>query len=401
MATVSSTIFRSFATKMVTLPLAEAINWWKIPKHNLSTKEEQAYRGWLLLSIIKNAQDMDELLSPEDAIAYILTGTEIAFPGTIAQFERDKIGVFTANEFPHNPRDVMTALREITEGHENQPPAQPSSGEEGTSGESGDHPEPSESSEPPLVDVGFGDVILDPELLIAGIMAAVGRWGVEMYPIGKNVTAANLEGFRGNRIAAVQRFLMTDSTNAAFREDLLPKLDVLRSIERAFNQYTNIRLQLGTIWARLKTQGSTNRVSLSFMVTIALCDGYGLGAPTFIADLLVAYPQLKDFPELAPAIKSYLEALEIFSREDPELRGFVKVRYGSRYKLFANTSSRGALLATAVAFKRQSEASAGRFIDITPFADTISRVNQFLSGKNLPIISDVGTGSVTVAPTVS
>lgn len=389
MATVTSSIFRSSTKTRTIQPLTETINWFSLPKHDLTQKQEELYRGWLALMIIKEAQARNVLMEPEDAIAYIVTVTELIFPGTVAQLTRDRVGNFASTSFQHDVRAVFDTVQKILADQENE-----SEGEEEESAEESKH-----SEEIPVIDVGFNEIAIDVELAKAGLIGAAARWGIEIFPIGKNVSAANITGYRVNRVAALQRSLKVESDFPAFQEPLLPQLDVLRSVERAWDQYKAIRLAMASTWAQMVQDGAPTRAANAFLVTFQLTDGFGLGAPAFITDLLSAYPELENFPELRPQIRVFLQALEIFSREPPELRGFVKVRYGANYRLFAS-SNRGALLAVAVAFRRQSDSTAGRFINITPWSDTIARVNNYLKSLGLSQIADVGITGSSTGPTM-
>jgi len=400
----TSSVFRSSNRQTVIQPLTETLNYFSLPKNNLTEKDDRNFRAIVALSCIKGKQDMNNLDAPEDAMAYVLTVTEILFPGTIDKMRRDNVGQFRAVQFNIDASDIIGKLAHyalIEAGvipsqkreKEKKPEDAGKDGGEESEKEDNDGSTSDSDWQDIDIDLGFTDVSITRELINSDIISAAARWGIEVFPIGKNVTTKNIEGFRKNRVSALQRALMCDPEDGAFTEDMLPRLDVLRSIERAFNQFKSVRLSLATSWAQSIQSGTSNRAMDAFLITFRMTDGYGLGAPSFILDLLTAYPELGEFPELTPQIKNFNKALDLYMLEAPELRGFVKVRYGANYRLFA-ASSRGALLALATAFRRQSDPSAGQFLDITPFTETIARANAFLQSRGKQLIADVGTAGV-------
>jgi hypothetical protein len=405
----TSEIFKSSNRSAQTTRITETINYYKLPDFPITDDMQRSLRSIFAIHMIKAKQDINELDEPEDAICYILTVTELLFPGTIDRLTMNRVAPIRATNLTIDRdafRDYVRGLVGEKENAENEEAENNQEEERDENGESSKGKEVDRTDagsttthETFELDLGFTTIAVDPDLVGIPLNIIAGRWGIELFPIGKNVSTANLIGFRQNRVRAVMQTLMLPNDFPVFRDDLLPRLDVLRGIERAFNSYSAIRLDLATKWATQVNAGADSREEENFLITFRLTDGFGLGAPTFIVDLLNAYPELENFPELTPRVRAFKEALVSFMRESPELRGFVKVRYGPRYRLFAATT-RGALIALAVAYRKQSEPTAGRFVDTTPFAETISRANAFLVSQGRLPIADTGAVAAINAPAV-
>nr|UCR95350.1 hypothetical protein [Sclerotinia sclerotiorum negative-stranded RNA virus 4-U] len=360
----SASLFRSSNRAVEVASLSETINYIKISFGEVGPKDEAKLRAFIAALLIE-AYQSTEMKSAPDMISYVLTGTELIFPGTVDRLQRDQAGQFNRISVQVDGPGILDRMTN-----------EPGAAETTTSAEN-------------VIDLMVVDLEEDATLWGVGIVEVAARWGIEMFPIGKNVSLENITAFRHNRVLAIKNALILPDDYPIFRESLLPVFATLKGIERSFNAYKSIRKHLATRWAISVNQGSTTRELDAFLMTFRLTDGYGLGAPMFIAELLSAYPELQGFAELSPAINSFIDAMGAFMEEDENLRGFVKVRYGSQHRLFSSTT-RGALLALAVCFKKQTEATAGNFIDTSPFSDVLARANAYLQSKGRPVISGIG-----------
>lgn len=240
------------------------------------------------------------------------------------------------------------------------------------------------------LDIGlFTDVSVPGELFGLDEAVIAGRWGVEMFPIGKNVSALNLTAFTVNRCRAIiQKYELSDAAQRFFRDDYSPTLAVLKAISTTFTVYPPLRLGLASVW--ISWLNSTNTIgNAAFSTTFQLTDGYGFNAPDQINNLLIAYPILVEYPPLAPLINKYRAALAEYLSKPAVDRGFLKVKYGDKYALFKE-SNRGMLIKVAIIYARQSSETIGKFINTDDAVDFTNALNVWLIARGQEPIKGVG-----------
>jgi hypothetical protein len=224
---------------------------------------------------------------------------------------------------------------------------------------------------------GTGDIT--PE--VAG-----GRWGIEMYPIGKSPRDDNLPGFRVNRPRAIiGRFKLDENQAQYFQGAYAPTLPVLRAVESAFDIHLHLRRALASKWINEIGLGG-GRVARAFGVTFQLTDGAGFNGPVAIGQLLTAYPSLRGYPLLADEVARADHLVDEFFTLDPQRRGFLKVLYGPTFAHFKDIN-RGPLMAVAVAFKSTKQGTFRRFMDISQYEGFIHRLNRWLEARGEPTIT--------------
>lgn len=366
----TSSIFRSSSKITKVTALDEEINYFTFVGADFRNPSYERAKAAFCLAMIADFQLLESVAAPENAIGYILSVTAVLFPECLAAIKQDKAAHLKAHAITVSIQDIIDTF---TEGK----------GEEDSQ----------QSDLPRVCEIASPAIVITEQDWEAGAEMVGGRWGIEMFPIGKNVSPENLIGFRKNRTDAIMRIQkIGDEGHPAFREEVLPTLNALYSVERAFTVYKALRFSFARYWVYRANNGSSSRKEEMFLQTFRLTDGFGLGAPIFIMDLLNGHPKLLEFPDLAPAIKGFLEAMNTFATTtDESMRGYAKVLYGSNHRIFA-ASTRGPLLGLAVAFKGQAEETASRFLDTSPYANTIAKANAFLISHGLAPVTEQSAG---------
>jgi hypothetical protein len=253
------------------------------------------------------------------------------------------------------------------------------------------------------VDSGFMGMLSPTDVNLDGLSSEItgGRWGIEMFPIAKNVSLASIEAYVVARPKAVagalhlredqKRFLNGDDFRACFK--------TLDAVKAAFDLRPGFRYAFGDYWVR-GARTSEAGPKLGFNVTFQFTESAGFGGAILVCELLATYPVIREFPPLSAAAREFDFAMKIYEAEDEARRGFFKVLYGSEYKIFRNL--RGPLLGVAVLYARQSAPSAVNFMDTAPFEPMCRVLNDFLRKHGLlPIAlgstaTPQGTGGVPI-----
>jgi len=213
-----------------------------------------------------------------------------------------------------------------------------------------------------------------------------GRWGIEMFVIGKQPTQDNLIAFRVNRPRAViGRYKMRDEQKDYLDGSYAATFETLQAIATAFDIFPHLRHALGSHWIDVMGLGG-NRLHRAFGLTFKLTDGAGFNGPIAIAALLASYPCLRDYPLLKNQIADADKLFQKFRSLSAERRGFLKVLYGPEFSHF-KTINRGALMAVATAFMTMTNGSFKNFMDISPFENFIAKLNDWLVIQGQPAIS--------------
>lgn len=325
----------------------------------------------LAMALIRAAQDMpEETWNAELGAAYILTVGNLIFPGLAA----------VAGAAP--------GVTLIEQRHELSPSWFDT---EWT-------PEPREAAFPAErpeagIDGGlFPDLEIVQEFQNLSRVVLGGRWGIEMFPIGKNVSREGLTGFTVNRVNAVTRKHNLPAEQVMFFQGAFaPHYSVLKAVELAFNSYPPLREALAREWISW-VAGFRGEAENAFAMTFALTDGFGFSGPTVILDLLVAYPELRRFPPLKPEIQAFDDAMDEYRAASENDRGFLKVIHGDRYNLFKG-SNRRALLAIAVINAQNTQPTMSRFVNTTQYLQLAAQVNNFLTQEGLLPLPIAGGGT--------
>jgi hypothetical protein len=107
---------------------------------------------------------------------------------------------------------------------------------------------------------------LHTEILTAEIVGA--RWGIEMFPIAKNVSMASLDAYTVNRPRAVCGALHLSDEQAELinGDEFKPVYKTLRAIKMAFDLRPGFRYAFGDIWVRWVKQTAAGP-KLGFNIT--------------------------------------------------------------------------------------------------------------------------------------
>lgn len=382
MSSVTGAVFRSTDTTGGISAYTEKIRYISFKIVGSSSEDrETRIKSAIAMAYIRSKNQLRGDDEPEDALAYILTVTYLLFP----EMEANMRSSHTGNYVPV----VLTISAAEFESLIDANKAAEAVESEEESNEGDDHVE--KTVEIPEIDAEIS--IAD---LLASTREVAGRWGVEIMPIGKNVSLNNMTFFRTKRMTSIKGALgLKDKERHAFSDEHLATYEVLQSVERAFNVFPAVRLGYATYWVNKIVSGSRTSKEEAFLTLFRMTEGFGFASPNFITDFLHAYPAAMDFQETKPAVSAFLIALRAYLEEPPRMRGYLKVRFGSNHKLFSG-ASRGAILALAVAYRTQTEASAKNLINIDPYMGTITRFNKFLEERGLQPINLTSAGTATI-----
>lgn len=349
------------------------------PDAELSRKGRNIMAMMLVRAINEDGTtDVDTILS------YILTVMDLMAPGfasTVVQSAGLSPTIHTIDVVPSElAKDVrQMVMSQETESDDHEPAEDSNTSEE--------------ESEEVAVDLGLVEGSISASMWKVTPEVVGGRLGIEMFPIGKNVSNENIVGYRVNRVDALKgRYKFSEDQTDLLRGPYSPTLPVLTAIQTVFNIFGSVRHACAVEWISW-ISSNTSRECQAFVQTFKLTDGSGLGGPGFVADLLTAYPELSEFPELAPEVAKFRSAITQFARTSPGLRGFVKVIYGDKHVLFSSVS-RSKLLSVAIQFAKQSDSRINNFLDTSGTESMMGRINDFVVSKGRPAI----TGGVTPTP---
>jgi hypothetical protein len=116
---------------------------------------------------------------------------------------------------------------------------------------------------------------LHTEILTAEIVGA--RWGIEMFPIAKNVSMARLDAYTVNRPRAIcgALYLTDEQAELINGDEFKPVYKTLRTIKMAFDLRPGFRYSFGDIWVRWVKQTAAGP-KLGFNVTFQFTEAPGL-----------------------------------------------------------------------------------------------------------------------------
>lgn len=238
-------------------------------------------------------------------------------------------------------------------------------------------------------EIGEADFAFAPRTSTAMISEEIagGRWGIEMFPIGKQANSQNIPGFQEKRPEGVfGRFgIKAEDQKDFFRGEYLPALLTLQAVGTAFDVFPNLRYSLASRWITALSVGG-NRIERAFNVTFALTDGYGFGAAIAVGQLLVAYPVLREYTALKDKIANADYLFDKFAELGPERRGFMKILYGANYTLFKSIN-RGILIAVATEYKTMTDPTFRNFFNTEPYLPFIHEMNRWLANRGFPRIT--------------
>lgn len=340
------------------------IKHFSFPPVSEETKWTRQLRGAVALSMIESANTSTEMMSFDDAIGYILTVNEILAPGSSDWMRANGAGQLTSRSLPIDVESMIMLFREQKDKDD-------------------DESESKSEGMVELFSLKVGDDIVTMDHWDAGYEAVCARWGIEMYVLGKAPTAQNMRAFKENRPDAVKRvFKIVGDENRALHKKTLPSLSNMMALDRALFMYNPVKLGLANFWIDKILDGPSNTGERSFLITFSLVDGTGLGGAYHIAMFLKAYPIARTYPGLGPIIEEFDRAMEIYEREPPATRGFVKVRFGSSYKVFSSFSS-GFLLDIALAYGSQTNPKLENYKNIDDSRTAIHEFNEWLVERNI------------------
>lgn len=226
-----------------------------------------------------------------------------------------------------------------------------------------------------------------------------GRWGIEMYPIGKNVSHANMAGYTQNRPnAIIRKYALSDRQRRLFEGSYSPTFETLTAVKTCFTIFPTLRYTLGLAWISWLST-SAGRHQNAFRVTFDLTNGAGFGSAALILDLLTAYPELQDYPRLKAQVREFYDAFEEFKSKPEATRGFLKVLHGDQVSLF-RAVNRGELLAMAIFHARVTSPTVDKFMDTSAYASFGTSVNDYLIKLRKEPIPGIGTSGATVPTAV-
>lgn len=335
----------------------------------------QISRNCLALKLIQqmNALSKIEPVSDDNAVSYIVTVSNLLVPGIHACLSANKLIQLETVAVKKETLDPDSFCSEIWEGEKEDDPY---------------HPD--RRNVKPQSTGFMGNITPDVDMPCVTPEVAGGRWGVEMFPIGKNVTEQNRSAFQISRPNAIfNKYRLVDAHKLYFqREDYAPNVTVLQTIGRTFTIHQSLRETLAREWIHWTT-GTCGREASAFSVTFKLLDGAGFGGPMAILNLLEAYPILAEFPPLRPQVKEFHRALEVYGELAPAERGYQKVIRGDQYSVFRNCS-RGPLLAVAIMYGTTLAPTLGNFLNTDAYIPLGHDVNRYLQSRGLPVIPNIG-----------
>lgn len=386
-----SGVFRSAQTRLSDpTPLSDVVSVFTYTYSGADNYPEEV-RAALAAAIIREFNDSGKM-NDKVTMSYILTVLGLIFPDTYEKLMKSNAGSFKTTEVNINIIPIIKHLEHIFSDDDDEDEGDTAAAESSAAGGQGTV----SRSKVLMSDLNLGicTVSVHSENVGAPLEVVAGRWAIEMFPIGKNVSLENMDGFRVNRVRALVGSRNWDASieNAYFKGSMTPTFPILKSVETSFNTFLAIRSKLANEWIDW-IQSANTTSKMTFASVIRLTDGYGLGGASMILDLLSAYPIIYQFPDLKPAAEKFMTALEEFEGETGSKRGFVKVLYGPKYTLFSN-STKGALLRVAVLYAQQTNPTMSRFLsDVSHSDETFRRLNKFLiANDELPISGDSNAG---------
>ena len=240
-------------------------------------KEERA-RLCLALAIIESQILLacDHGGDPEIPATYVVTVSELLFPGIIGSLEKHRRLIITRikkDDFPIDHFDPDADLQRLS-----------------------------------TYDVGFLEVKYHSELEDITPEVVGGRWGIEMFPLGRKVYESNMSEFTFRQPRdLIQNFPITNKASALFGNSFAPTYESLNDIERVFARNPVLRHEIVKTWISWLDQprASLTPQQQSFLHVFQKTENFGFYGVSTIEKFLKEYPDMKDFIYLRSCIADF------------------------------------------------------------------------------------------------
>jgi hypothetical protein len=185
---------------------------------------------------------------------------------------------------------------------------------------------------------------------------------VFLFLIGKQATAQNITAFHVNRPRAlINKYNLSSEDMKLWNGSHKPSIEVMKAINTMWTLNPMFRAPLATelaYWTR-DTRPSTGHDIIA--TTYRLLRWQGMGHVAMIKDLLLAWPEAKEIPDLVPYIDIYMDSSRKILEFPDSLRPYSKIIAGDRLGIFRQQDIRP-LTALAYRIVRENNPTLARYV---------------------------------------
>jgi hypothetical protein len=210
---------------------------------------------------------------------------------------------------------------------------------------------------------------------------------VFLFLLGKQATEANLSAFRINRPRAlINKYNMMPDDLKIWNGDRQPTLSTLKAINGMWTLSPQFRAPLVTEIAYWTTDSHPSTGHEIAATTFRLLRWSGMGHVAMIKDLLIAWPEVREIPDLLPYVEVYLDSSRQMLAFPADTRPYAKIIAGDRLSIFRQQDIRP-LTALAYRFVSDNNPTLSNYVHDPASDDKVNiwmRALLTLKGLSLP-----------------